>query len=116
MKINGNTIVLIIGIILILGFIWFTRPVKPDPSDEYRKIDSVLKVIEQRQLRDSVRAYKADSIMGVVSNNNKIISGFVKELDKINHQLDQTITNINGFTASQLIQFYSSQLPKTNSK
>lgn len=118
MKINVNTIILCIGILIIAGLIWFTRPTIPSQvqSDEYRKIDSVLNVIQQRQLRDSVRNQKADSLLNMVSNNNKAISGFVNELNKINYQLDQTITDINNLNANDLVRFYSNQLPQTDSK
>lgn len=116
MKFNWNIALFFVGVLLILGFVWAMRPVKTDTSNEYRKIDSVMNVIEQRQLRDSIRAHKADSIMGVVSNNNNIISGFVSELNQINHQLDQTITNINGLNATDLVILYSNQLPSSNSK
>jgi hypothetical protein len=116
MKITGNTIVLVIGILLILLAIWFSRPRKSDQSDEYRKIDSVMRVIEQRQLRDSLRQLKADSILNVVAGNNKAITKFANELSKINKQLGQTLTDISNLNANELVKFYSNQLPQTNNK
>jgi len=118
MKININTIILCIGILLIAGLIWFTRPVNHNSmqSDEYRKIDSILNVIQERQIRDSIRNQKSDSILNLVSNNNKMISGFVNELNKINKQLDKTITDINDLNANDLVRFYSTQLPKADNK
>ena len=118
MKIDKNTVILCVGILLIIGTIFFTRPVKHSStqSDEYRKIDSVLNVIHQRELRDSIRNQRADSLLALVSNNNKVISGFVNELNNINNQLDQTITNINTLNANELVKLYSDQLSKTSNK
>lgn len=118
MKLNTNTIILCVGILLIAGLVWFTRSNGPNSTqfEEYRKIDSLLNVIQQRQLRDSIRNHRADSLLNLVSNNNNFISDFVNELNKINQQLDQTITDINNLNANDLVRFYSSQLPKTDSK
>ena len=118
MKPNTNTIILCIGILMILGLIWFTRPVNPNTirSDEYRKIDSLTHVIEARQLRDSIRNLKVDSLLVVVSNNNDAISGFTNELNKIQNKLDKKITDINNLNANDLIQLDTSQLSQTNSK
>lgn len=112
MKFDTKTIILCVGIVLMLGLIWFTRPNKPNitQSDEYRKIDSLLNVIEQRQLRDSIMNQKSDSLLALVSNNNQVISGFVVELNKINNQLDKTIGNINGLNSIDLVRFYNQQL------
>ena len=118
MNIDIKAIILSIGIVLIVLMIWLTR--SPQQSftqhDEYRKIDSVLNVIGQRQQRDSIRNLKSDSLLNVFSNNNKIISGFVNELKKINNQLDQTITDINGLNANDFVRFYSTQLPPASNK
>jgi len=118
MKITANTIILCIGILLIVGVIWLTRPDSSNSiqSEEYKKIDSVLKVIDQRQIRDSIRNQKADSLLSLVANNNKVISGFVNELNKINNQLDQTLTNINNLTPDQLISLYANQLSQASNK
>jgi predicted negative regulator of RcsB-dependent stress response len=113
MKFNTNTIILFIGILLIICTIWYnTNNYNTKQSEEYHKIDSLLNVIQKRQLRDSIRNEKSDSLLGLISNNNKVISGFVNELNKINNQLDQKITNINNLNANDLIRLYSSQLPK----
>lgn len=118
MKININTIILCVGILLIVGIVWYTRSDSShiSNSEEYQKIDSVLNVIQQRQIRDSIRDTKADSLMLLYGENNKAIQGFANELKKINYQLDQTITNINNLNANELILFYTSQLPKTSNK
>jgi hypothetical protein len=112
MKININTIILCVGIILIVGVLWITRRggSESSQSDEYRKIDSVLGVIHERQIRDSIRNHKADSLLNIVANNNDIVSGFVDELNEINKQLDKKINDINGFNANELINFYQTQL------
>lgn len=112
MKIDTKTLILCIGIVLIIASIWLSRSPKPNTtqSDEYRKIDSIARVIEQRHLRDSIRNQKADSLLQVVSNNNKVIATFVTELKKINIQLGQTITNINNLNANELVKFYGTQI------
>lgn len=114
MKTNLNTLILCFGILLIAGLIWFTRTpeVNQTQSEEYRKIDSLLNVIQYRQIQDSIRNHKSDSLLNLVSNNNKIISGFIDELEQINNQLNQTIVDINNLNANELIRFYQNQLPK----
>ena len=118
MKINANSIILILGILGIALLVWFTRPAikTNNQAEEYSKIDSAIARIEQRQIRDSIRNHKADSLLLVVSQSNGIIAGFANELNKINKQLGQTITNINSLNANELVKFYSGQLPPANSK
>lgn len=118
MKININTIILCVGILLIVGIVWYTRSDNShfSNSEEYQKIDSVLNVIQERQIRDSIRNAKADSLLLLYSENTKAIQGFANELKKINKQLDQTITDINNLNANELILFYAGQLPKTSDK
>ena len=117
MKIDWKTVIFCAGIVLIVGFIWFTRPKKQiDESAAYRKIDSLTLAIKQRNVRDSLKEIKADSLLRIVYNNDNAIHGFADQLQQINTQLGKTITNINGLNATDLIKFYSNQLPHTTNK